>query len=336
MPAIFISYRRSDGGGYAGRIFDRLRQQFGDGEVFRDVDTIDSGTRFPDAIARQLEDCRVFVVIIGPTWVKATDENGMRRLDNPRDWVRIEVATALKRNVCIIPMTVGGAAMPAAHDLPEDLRSLVDWQRRDLRDGDTWGNDLELLVQRIAKELGLKSTRFKRKAAVALASIALVGVISAASLLYFYSSTPALMQDSSPGIVIFHNTNTDPVRNRPTKNTYFTITTSHFITKIYTYHWNGGRGSDPGLLSLRRSDGTVFGPWESRGIPGRNPEDNKIVENASWLVEPKISLPAGTYQVVDTKLETWSHNDQSKGEGFAFIQGHPEGFIRSLLLKLIY
>jgi hypothetical protein len=336
MPAIFISYRRSDAGGYAGRIFDRLRQQFGDGEVFRDVDTIDSGTRFPDAIARQLEDCRVFVVIIGPTWIKAADENAMRRLDDPRDWVRIEIATALKRNVCIIPVTVGGAAMPAAHDLPEDLRSLVDWQRRDLRDGDTWTSDLEFLLQRIAKELGFRSTQFKRKAAVVLASIALLGLIGAASLLYLYRSIPGSTQGSPAAIVIFDNTNTVDVHNQPSQLTYFTITKPHFVTKIYTYHWNCGRGSPPGLLSLRRSDGTVFGQWESQGIPGHNPKNNKIVENASWLVEPKISLPAGKYQVVDSKPETWSHNDQSKGEGFVFIQGHPEGFIRSLLLTLMY
>jgi hypothetical protein len=336
MPAIFISYRRSDGGGYAGRIFDRLRQQFGDGEVFRDVDTIDSGTRFPDVIARQLEDCRVFVVIIGPTWIKATDENGVRRLDNPRDWVRIEIATALKRNVCIIPVTVGGAAMPAAHDLPEDLRSLVDWQRRDLRDGDTWASDLEFLIQRIAKELGFRSTQFKRKAAVALASIALLGVIGAVSLPYLYRSTPGPTQDSPAAIVIFDNTNTVDVCNSPIQPTYFTITKPHFITKIYTYHWNNARGSPPGKLKLQRSDGREFGPWESRGISGRNPKDDTTVENASWLVEPKITLPAGTYRVVDSKPETWSHNDQSKGEGFVFIQGHPEGFIRSLVLMLKY
>ena len=261
----------------------------------------------------------------------------MRRLDNPRDWVRIEVATALKRNVCIIPVTVGGAAMPATHDLPEDLRSLADWQRRDLRDGDTWGNDLELLVQRIAKELGLKSRRFKRKTAVALASIALLGVIGAVSLPYLYRSTPGPTQDSPAAIVIFDNTNTVDVCDKPTQPTNFTITKSHFITKIYTYHWNNARGSPPGKLTLQRSDGTEFGPWEARGIPGRNPKDNnKIVENASWLVEPKITLPAGTYQVVDSKPETWSHNDQSKKAGFVFIQGHPEGFIRSLLLKLMY
>ena len=324
MPAIFISYRRSDGGGYAGRIFDRLRQQFGDGQVFRDVDTIDSGTRFPDAISRQLEDCRVFVVIIGPTWISASDENGARRLDNPRDWVRIEITTALKRNICIIPVTVGGAAAPAAQDLPEDLRSLADWQRRDLRDGDTWGSDLELLVRRIAKELGFKSTQFKRKAAVALASTALLGVISAALLLSLYRSTPAPTQDSPAAIVIFDNTNRDDVRNSPIQRTYLTITTPHFITKIYTYHWNDEHGSPPGLIRLRRSDGTVFGPWEARGIPGLTPKDKKNVENATWLVEPKITLPVGTYEVVDSEPKTWSHNDLSKGQGFAFIQGHPK------------
>ena len=342
MPSIFISYRRGDGGGYAGRIFDRLRQQFGDGEVFRDVDTIDSGTRFPDAIGRQLEDCRVFVVIIGPTWISASDENGARRLDNPQDWVRIEIATALKRNVCVIPVTVGGAAVPAAQYLPEDLRSLADWQRRDLRDGDTWGSDLELLVRRIAKELGFKPTQFKRKAAVALVSIALLGVISAALLLSLYPSlwckrwpllgadavelsgrqdlrTPVSTQDSPAEIVIFDNTNRDDVRNSPKQPTYLTITRPYFITKIYTYHWNNQCGSPPGKLSLRHSDGTVFGPWEARGISG-----HKNVENASWLVEPKITVPVGMYQVVDSEPKTWSHNDQSKGKGFAFIQGHPK------------
>jgi len=319
MPTIFISYRRGDGGGYAGRIFDRLRQQFGDGEVFRDVDTIESGTRFPDAIARQLEDCRVFVVIIGPTWLSASDENGVRRLDNPRDWVRVEIATALKRNVCIIPVTVGGAAAPAAQDLPEDLRSLADWQRRDLRDGDTWGSDLEFLVRRIAKELGVKYTQSKRKAAVALAGIALLGVIVATSWLFLYRSTPAPTQESPAEIVILDNTNRYDVRNGPIQRTYLTITRPHFITKIYTYHWNNERGSPPGLLSLRRSDGTVFGPWEARGIRG-----HKNVENASWLVEPKMTLPVGTYEVVDSEPNTWSHNDQSKGEGFTFIQGHPK------------
>lgn len=162
MSEIFVSYRRADAAGYAGRIFDALRQEFGDKAVFRDLDAIESGTRFPDTIARELDACRVFIPIIGPGWTRASATDGARRLDHPQDWVRIEVATALKRNVCIIPVTVGGAAMPSPEELPEDLQALTHLQGRDLRDGDTWRTDMGLLVQRIAQALG-GSTRTRRR-----------------------------------------------------------------------------------------------------------------------------------------------------------------------------
>src|SRR5215467_1174825 len=135
MSGVFISYRRSDSEGYAGRIFDRLRQDFGDDQVFRDVDDIPGGARFRDEIAKHLETCNIVLVIIGPSWLDALDETGRRRLDDPEDWVRIEVSSALSHNVSVIPVTVGGASLPAAKDLPEDLRNLVQFQRRDLRDG---------------------------------------------------------------------------------------------------------------------------------------------------------------------------------------------------------
>src|SRR5438105_12905308 len=107
MRGVFISYRRTDSGGYAGRIFDRLVEEFGKDRVFRDVDTIDGGTRFRDEIAKQLDTCKVVLVVIGPTWVDARDELGRHRLENAEDWVRIEVSTALGHNVCVIPVTVG-------------------------------------------------------------------------------------------------------------------------------------------------------------------------------------------------------------------------------------
>src|SRR5437660_12337965 len=107
MSSVFISYRRADSEGYAGRIFDRLHQEFGE-QVFRDVDTIDGGTRFADEIDKQLGMCKVALVVIGPNWLDARDESGKRRLDDPQDWVRIEVATALSHNICVIPVTVGG------------------------------------------------------------------------------------------------------------------------------------------------------------------------------------------------------------------------------------
>src|SRR5262245_5356169 len=111
-------------------------EEFGHDRVFRDVDDIPGGTRFRDVIVEQLSTCKVVLVVIGPQWVDARDETGGRRLENADDWVRIEVATALGHtNACVIPVTVGGASLPAAKDLPADLQGLVQLQQRDLRDG---------------------------------------------------------------------------------------------------------------------------------------------------------------------------------------------------------
>lgn len=194
MAEIFISYRRADSGGYAKAIFDRLRREFGDDAVFRDVDDIDGGTRFPDSIQKQLEGCKVFVLVIGPGWTNVRDESGKRRLDDPNDWVRIELATALKRNLCVIPVTVGGAILPAAADLPEDLKPLVDWQRRDLRDGDTWEGDLGLLVRRIAKAIGGRSV-FRRRAMIASAVVLFAGALT-------YLVAPRITNFGEPQITV--------------------------------------------------------------------------------------------------------------------------------------
>jgi hypothetical protein len=117
------------------------------------------------------------LVIIGPTWLEARDESGKRRLDDPVDWVHIEVSTALTHNVCLIPVTVGGARLPAAKDLPEDLKPLVQLQCRDLRDGDTWDSDLHLLIQRVDDELGVHDSTVRRSAfvSISLAAVMLIG-----------------------------------------------------------------------------------------------------------------------------------------------------------------
>jgi hypothetical protein len=86
MSGVFISYRRNDSGGYAGRIFDRLRADFGADVIFRDVDTIPGGARFRDEIEKHLETCNIVLVIIGPSWLNDRDETGHRRLDDPEDW----------------------------------------------------------------------------------------------------------------------------------------------------------------------------------------------------------------------------------------------------------
>jgi hypothetical protein len=121
---VFVSYRRECGGDAAGRLADRLVDRFGLQRVFMDVDTIEPGMDYAEAITRAIGACNVLVAVIGPGWLTATNRRG-RRLDDPYDWVRIEVGTALARGIRVIPVLVGGVDMPGREDLPEDLAGLA-------------------------------------------------------------------------------------------------------------------------------------------------------------------------------------------------------------------
>ncbi len=130
---IFISYRRDDSAGYAGRLFDFLAARFGSENVFMDIDTIEPGDDFRKVIANAVQTCDVVLVMIGRQWLTIPGPDGQRRLDDPGDWVRVEVATALANpNVRVIPVLVRGASMPGEHELPGELRELA------------WRNALEL------------------------------------------------------------------------------------------------------------------------------------------------------------------------------------------------
>ncbi len=124
MPRIFISYRRNDSASNAGRIYDRLESHFGQGQVFMDVDTIQPGLDFVDVVQEAVGSCDAFIAVIGKEWLGASDESGRRRLENPEDLVRVEVATALERDIRVIPVLVQGTQMPAVTELPEGLKSL--------------------------------------------------------------------------------------------------------------------------------------------------------------------------------------------------------------------
>jgi hypothetical protein len=122
---IFVSYRRQETSHLAGRLYDRLADRFGESQVFIDVDAIEPGVDFAEEIFRAVSACKVLLAIIGPTWLTATDEHDRRRLDDPDDIVRLEVAAALAREVRVIPILVEGAVMPARQDLPESLAGLA-------------------------------------------------------------------------------------------------------------------------------------------------------------------------------------------------------------------
>ncbi len=157
MEGIFISYRREESAGHAGRIYDRLRERFGRERVFMDVSAIEPGVDFVETIDLAVGSCAVLLVIIGRKWLDCSDAAGRRRLDDTADFIRLEVGTALKRNIRVIPVLVQDADMPGEADLPEDLKLLA--RRHAIEINDThWDTDLAQLVETLGRILGTAGT----------------------------------------------------------------------------------------------------------------------------------------------------------------------------------
>lgn len=142
---IFISYRREDASGHAGRLYDHLAARFGDDRVFMDVESIVPGTDFVVAIEGALERCHACIVLIGPAWLSASDDEGRHRLEQPDDFVRFEIETAMERSLHVIPVLLWGAAMPAQDQLPPTLAALTRLQALDVSDR-RWRADTTRLV----------------------------------------------------------------------------------------------------------------------------------------------------------------------------------------------
>jgi hypothetical protein len=134
MSGVFISYRREDSGGYAGRLFDILSVHFGKENIYMDLDTIKGGDNFATVIEDKIGQCDALLAVIGERWLACTGVDGSRRLDMAHDYVRMEIAKALERGVRVIPVLVGGGKMPHQPDLPDNLRLLALHQAMDLRD----------------------------------------------------------------------------------------------------------------------------------------------------------------------------------------------------------
>ena len=155
MAGIFINYRRGDARSEAGRLFDWLSQYFGRDQVFMDVSgSIEPGLEFDKVIEKAVSSCEVLIVVIGKEWLRMVDENGKRRLEDPNDFVRMEIFAALKRNIRVIPVLVEGVTMPEASDLPEDLKRLCKRQASEISDN-RWEFDTQQLVK-VLEKAGVK------------------------------------------------------------------------------------------------------------------------------------------------------------------------------------
>lgn len=171
MGGIFVSYRRSDSQGEAGRLFDDLAAVFGEQSVFMDVAAIEAGRDFRKAIEKGVTSCGALLVVMGPEWVTAKNEEGARRLDDPADFVRIETAAALKRDIPVIPVLVRGARMPLAEQLPEDLRDLAYRNCVELTHA-RWKSDVHVLVEALHRVLGETGQARAAKATASAESVA--------------------------------------------------------------------------------------------------------------------------------------------------------------------
>jgi hypothetical protein len=126
VSRVFMSYRRDDSQAEALMIYQRLAQRLGEDTIFFDLDTLDPGVKFIVEIINAVNRCEVFLAVIGKRWLSIQNEHGRRRLDDPDDILRLEIATALGRDVLIVPVLIAGARMPKKNELPDDLKSLTD------------------------------------------------------------------------------------------------------------------------------------------------------------------------------------------------------------------
>jgi hypothetical protein len=149
MTKIFLSYRREDSQGVAGRMYDRLRAHFGDDALFMDIDSIPFGVDFQEHIAAAVDQCDILLAGIGRYW--AGEAGAARRIDDPRDFVRIEIEAALERNLPVIPILVGRATMPGEVDLPPSLARLAYRNAMELDQGRDFHHHIDRLIKGIER-----------------------------------------------------------------------------------------------------------------------------------------------------------------------------------------
>ena len=156
--AIFIGYRRDNTADVAGRIYDALEVRVGRERVFKDVDNIPPGVDFGNYIRTLLPSCRVALILIGHHWADARDGSGNRRLDDPNDWVRVEIETALVANdLLVVPVLVNGAPMPTVNELPPSLQPLLQRNAAEIRRDPDFRDDVGRLVKAILERLDMDS-----------------------------------------------------------------------------------------------------------------------------------------------------------------------------------
>lgn len=266
---IFISYRRDDSAGYAGRLFDYLTAHFGEKNIFMDVDTIQPGEDFRKAVSNAVGTCDVVLVVIGKQWLSIADAQGRRRLDNPQDWVRVEIASALADpRVRVIPVLVREAGIPGTDELPDDLKELS-WRNASELSDTRFQHDARKLIEVIERASGkpggiLAGGRNKSRAVrslgvvLGLAGLGLIGwlVSYAIGMRSTPGSSTPLVMSTSTGIPA--PTSAPAATDAPTAIPSETPTSS--VRKFFD---NFDNGIDAAIWAVNLND---WSPTDSGGI----------------------------------------------------------------------
>ena len=182
--SIFISYRRRDCAGHAGRLVDRLEREFGRHAVFRDIEDIEAGDDFAQTLNSRIDRCDVLLALIGERWLDSRDASGRRRIDQPNDWVRYEISRAMDRGIRVIPILFQGAHMPAATELPESISSLSRRNAFEIRDVQ-FERDVNALIQ----SLQPRSMRMLKRASWAAGLLVGLGLLGWGAYVYHLGGT---------------------------------------------------------------------------------------------------------------------------------------------------
>ena len=178
---LFLSYRRDDTGGRAGRLFDTLVTRFGPDHVFQDVNTVAPGLNFVQQVETAIARSDVVLVVIGPNWLSSPDPAGGRRVDRPDDFVRREVRAALDGDVRVVPVLVDGAVLPLATELPDGLTPLLERQAVGIRDI-SWHQDVDDLIRRLQGQPRLPARCAGHRRPIIAGVVALIAAIIVASV----------------------------------------------------------------------------------------------------------------------------------------------------------
>jgi hypothetical protein len=306
MTKIFISYRREDTSGYAGRLLERLSSEFGGENVFMDLEDIQPGTDFVEAIQHAVGSSDILIVLIGKRWLMATDSAGRRRIDNPQDFVRIEIESGLARGLRVIPVLVNQTVMPSASEMPETLASLARWQAHELSDT-RWDYDIQQLVHALGGSRPfLRRIWDNRWLRIATAAVAL----AVFAIVFFLNQNRSVSSRSGPQAGVGISPATADVKRA-------TVDVSGSWIAEVTYDW-GALHTE--RFTLTADAGELFGTATFLGV-GRGIVQGRIQENTITFVT-KTAENLGN----ETKEVTHSYRGKVVGNEIRFIMQTDGGF----------